>query len=153
MSRDRNTGRGRAPLWPVIAAAVAPPAIGVVVLLSGVVGQDSSPSTEGDLWVGEGTFGPVSSADPEDIQVAHESLHAIGAECLRTDPNPDVIDSSVNAIVDFARRFPVGRFPIDDETATGETLLLVTRSAVTTCAPWAVSTIDAELPGDMRLDR
>ncbi len=50
-------------------------------------------------------------------------------------PDLGVIASDVDIIIAFSARYPVGRFPIDDETATASSLLLVTLEAGKDCAP------------------
>jgi hypothetical protein len=118
-----------------------------VLLVLGLTPREPETSSS-DLWVGPGTFGSASTATAQEIDVAHAALHAIGDQCRESDPDPVAIATSVDAIIDFARRYPEGRFPIDDETATATTLLIVTREAVTDCAPSEVAKIDAAIPSD-----
>lgn len=130
------------PRWPVLVAVLAPPLMVGAVLLPMLL---SSEPTAQDLWVGEGDYGPTSSATPVDVQEIHDALHDIGAECLKTEPSVDIIRSDVDLIIAFAARYPVGRFPIDDETATASSLLLIAREAVKMCAPAEMQRIDAAL--------
>lgn len=76
----------------------------------------------------------------------HNARHDIGAQCLTSNPDLGVIASDVDLIIAFSRRYPVGRFPIDDEPATASSLLLVTREAVTDCAPTEVERLDEQRP-------
>lgn len=149
---DQGGSIRRKPAWPVVAAVTLPPVVVVVVVVVASLAAGASAPTivEGDMWVGAEEFGPASSASPEDVQVAHDALHVIGEQCLEADPDRDVIVMSVDSILDFAQRYPTGRFPIDDETATATTLLVVTRDAVEKCAAWAVPEVEAELPADLR---
>ena len=146
----RGGRRGGTPRWPLIVAVALPPVAAAVVIASLASGEGAPPASEGNLWVGAEEFGPRSSAAPEDVQVAHDALHEIGEQCLEADPDRDAIGASVDSILEFSRRFPTGRFPIDDETATATTLLVVTRDAVEKCAAWAVPEVEAELPADLR---
>lgn len=132
------------PRWPLIVAILAPPIIIGAILLSTLFssGLPSSAPTPEDMWVGASSYGPTSTAPPADVQVIHTALHDIGAQCLKANPDLDIIDSDVDLIIAFAIRFPVGRFPIDDETATASSLLLVTREAVKSCAPAEVGKLD-----------
>jgi len=74
---------------------------------------------------------------------AHEALHAVGDQCRQANPDPRSISASLSVIISFALRYPVGRFPIDDETATAASLLSVTREVVAECAPSQLSVVDA----------
>lgn len=145
--RRRN---GRTPRWPIIAAVAVPPIVAIVLAGSIASGVGTPVTTEGDLWIGADGFGPLSSAGAEDVQVAHDALHEIGEQCLKPEPDRSAIEASVDSILEFSRNFPTGRFPIDEETATATTLLVVTRDAVENCAAWAVPEVEAELPAELR---
>lgn len=128
----------RRPRWPVVLAILVPP-----LAVAAVWAANSSPEPEGqDLWVGASPFGPASMAPAGEIEVVHLALHDIGARCLTDDPDLGAIAADVDRIIDFSRQYPVGRFPIDDETATASSFLLITREAVKTCAPAEVDRID-----------
>lgn len=129
--------------WPLIAAIAVPPMAFAVIL---ALMLDDPPPTAQNLWVGATTFGPTSTASSTDVEVVHNALHDIGAHCLKSDPDLGVIASDVDLIIAFSRRYPVGRFPIDDETATASSLLLVTREAVTDCAPAEAERLDELRP-------
>ena len=95
---------------------------------------------------------PLSSAPAAEIQAAHDALHHIGTECAAPgDSGPDVA-SDVTTITEFATRYPVGRFPIDDESGTSVSLLLVTRQALEDCAPAEAARVNALLPSELRSD-
>lgn len=130
----------RRPRWPVILAIVAPPVALAAVLMPAL--SSPGPAAQ-DLWVGASPFGPTSTAPAGEVMVVHEALHDIGAQCLATDPDLGVIAADVDRIIEFSQRYPVGRFPIDDETATASSLLLVAREAVKTCALAEVDRLDA----------
>ena len=143
---DQSVRVAKTRIWPVIVGFAVPPAVLVGALLVIGVGLREPDTSSSDLWVGVGTFGSARNAPAQEIDVAHSALHAIGDQCRESDPDRAVIATSVEAIIDFARRYPEGRFAIDDETATATTLLVVTRDAVIDCAPWEVPAIDAEIP-------
>lgn len=128
--------------WPLIAAITIPPII-IGALLASAVLPGNRPAEPGDLWVGATEYGPTSTAPPADVQAVHDALHDIGTQCLTTNPNLEAIATDVDRIIAFAQRYPVGRFPIDDETATASSLLLVTREAVKDCSPAEVDRLDA----------
>lgn len=128
------------PRWPLMAAILAPPIVFGAILLPTLL--TSSPSPQ-DMWVGATGYGPTSTAPAADVQVIHNALHDIGAQCLEGNPDLGIIASDVDLIIAFSQRYPVGRFPIDDETATAPSLLLVTREAVKECAPAQVARLDA----------
>ncbi|MFF4728744.1 hypothetical protein ACFY3M_25990 [Streptomyces mirabilis] len=50
----------------------------------------------------------------------------------------------------LSRRYPDARFPIDDETGTTLSLLLVTRQSMRDCAPALAVHVDRALPSDYR---
>ena len=100
-----------------------------------------------DMWVGATPFGPSSTAPPADVQVVHDALHDIGAECLKSSPDFAMITMNVDSIIAFTERYPVGRFPIDDETATAVSLLVVAREATKDCAPTEATRLAALISG------
>jgi hypothetical protein len=131
------------PRWPLVLAIVGPP-----VLIAGVfvpmllVGAETQ---RGNLWVGATPYGPISRAPAADVRAVLHALHDIGAQCLKPTPDPTAIESDVTIITGFAQLYPVGRFPIDDETATASSLLIVTREAVKNCSPGQVAVIKTTL--------
>lgn len=82
------------------------------------------------------------------VQQIHRALHALGKICKSPDATNQtaLARPSVEAIVDFARRYPNARFAIDDETGTTVALLLVAREALRTCAPALIPQISQTLP-------
>jgi len=82
----------------------------------------------------------------------HRALHDIGEKCSASAEDvkrPDV-GSSVRVILGFARKYPEGRFPIDDETGSALSLLLVTKDELDTCSPRHAARVARELPPDLR---
>lgn len=87
-----------------------------------------------------------------EVQQVHDALHdfdtwctaQIGARGRRQ------LDGDVDVILAFARRNPDVRFPIDDETGSTLSLLLVARHALRTCHPAAAARVDQVLPQDVR---
>jgi len=129
------SGPPRHTRW-VLALAIAVPPLALAALLATVIATDTTQS--GDLWVGAADYGPASDAPPDEVQTAHDALHDIGTRCRADQPDLSAIAVDVDLVIEFARRYPTGRFPIDDETATSSSLLLVTSEAVTDCAPGEV---------------
>ena len=130
------------PRWPLIVALLAPPAIIGAVLVSTF---SSGEVMREDMWVGATTFGPTSTAPPDAVQAVHDALHDIGTKCRAARPDFAAITADVDSIVAFAERYPIGRFPIDDETATAASLLLVTKEATNDCAPADAARIEAAI--------
>lgn len=128
------------PRWPLIVALTVPPVLLGALLTTALAGPSSS---EGDLWVGATDYGPTSEAPATAVQVIHDALHDIGAQCLKTRPDLRAIASDVDLIIAFSQRYPVGRFPIDDETATASSLLLVTSESVKDCSPTELRRLQA----------
>ncbi|WP_458040896.1 MULTISPECIES: hypothetical protein [Bacteria] len=135
-----TTGRPKRSRWPLITAILAPPIVAGAILVPTLINSGPAPQ---DMWVGATSYGPSSTAPAADIQVVHNALHNIGAQCLETDPDMGIIAADVDEIIAFSARYPTGRFPIDDETATASSLLLVTERAVKNCAPQEIEALDA----------
>ncbi len=139
----KSTAATKRPSWPLVLAIVGPPvvifAVALPMLLVG------AKTERGNLWIGATPYGPTSTAPATDVRVVLDALHDIGAQCRKPTPDPTVIDSDVTTITGFAKRYPVGRFPIDDETATASSLLIVTREAVKNCSPDQMAVINATL--------
>ncbi|MFJ9011654.1 hypothetical protein [Streptomyces canus] len=128
--------------------AVAAVGFGTAALLAANDGPDSSRSA---------TATPSASPvrPPADqVQPVHDALHDIDARCggnataASSDQAP--LQRDADRVVAFARRYPNARFPIDDESGTTLSLLLVTRQGLLTCAPEAAATVDRALPSDFR---
>lgn len=130
------------PRWPLIVALLAPPAMIGAMLVSTFRNGEVTPE---DMWVGATTFGPTSTAPTDAVQAIHDALHDIGTECRAARPDFGAITADVDSIIAFAERYPIGRFPIDDETATVASLLLVTKEATNDCAPADAARIEASL--------
>ncbi|MFM9877671.1 MAG: hypothetical protein ACKVOG_07460 [Rhodoglobus sp.] len=134
------SAQAKRPRWPLAAAILAPPIVVGLIVVFNLVTSGPAPQ---DMWVGASDYGPTSTASTADVQVIHSALHNIGAQCLETNPNLSTISADVDLILAFAHRYPVGRFPIDDETATASSLLLITREAVKNCAPAELARLEA----------
>ncbi|MEU1273230.1 hypothetical protein [Streptomyces sp. NPDC005799] len=89
----------------------------------------------------------------DQIQPVHNALHDIDARCGRkaaTISDQAQLQRDADGVVAFARRYPDARFPIDDESGTTLSLLLVTRQGLLTCAPEAAATVNQALPAEFR---
>jgi len=87
---------------------------------------------------------PKMQAPKIDAQRVHRELHAVGRVCP-----PDRtarVRPHVEAILEFARRYPNVSFPIDDETGTTVSLLILTRYSLRTCAPELADRVNHALP-------
>jgi hypothetical protein len=135
----RNRGSKPRP-WLLIAAIAGPPVILASLLLPSMLAGTGSASN--NLWVGTSAYGPTSKAPRPAVEIVHKALHDIGTQCRRSVPQAGVITSDVTLIIAFSAKYPVGRFPIDDETATPSTLLGVTGDALQVCAPEELARIE-----------
>lgn len=127
--------------------AVALAAAAVVALRDGS-GRDSGTST---------AAGPTPTASfvtPPTAQVrpVHQALHDIDATCRAKagDGERTSLTHNVDTIIDFSRRYPEARFPIDDEAGSTLSLLLVTRQSMRDCAPALAIRVNRVLPPDYR---
>ena len=95
---------------------------------------------------------PKDQAPDDQARRVHRALHAIGAICeSRTGQGrAALVRRQVDTIVDFARRYPSVSFPIDDETGTTVSLLILVRDEVRDCAPSLTEEVNAALPEKYR---
>ncbi|MEU0680133.1 MULTISPECIES: hypothetical protein [Streptomyces] len=86
------------------------------------------------------------------MRPVHDALHTIDARCRAKggDVEQAALTRDVDTIIDFSRRYPDARFPIDDETGRTLSLLLVTRQSLRDCAPALAARVDRALPSDFR---
>jgi hypothetical protein len=92
------------------------------------------------------TAEPKSPAPREAVDDAHTALHRIGAACGERPDLTGDISAEVTEILTFAERYPTGRFPIDDQTGTSLSLLLVVREALRDCDPRQADRVNGALP-------
>ncbi|KPC71789.1 hypothetical protein ADL35_32930 [Streptomyces sp. NRRL WC-3753] len=96
----------------------------------------------------------VAFVTPPTAQVrpVHEALHDIDAACGTNGGHSGrtSLTRDVDTVIDFSRRYPEARFPIDDETGSTLSLLLVTRQSMRDCAPALAARVDRALPPDYR---
>ncbi|MFF6829845.1 hypothetical protein [Streptomyces longwoodensis] len=86
------------------------------------------------------------------VRPVHEALHGIDAICRTKSGRVKQasLARAADTVIDFSRRYPNARFPIDDETGTTLSLLLVTRQGLRDCAPALAARVDRALPPDFR---
>lgn len=118
-----------------------------------LIGNDSRSGVPASPAVVRGTPSPepTSRAPAAAVRRMHGALHDLGTQCgpsARADLA--AVDRDVSTILDFARRYPEGRFAVDDETGSVLSLLLVARDAVRTCSPSAARRVDGALPLNLR---
>jgi hypothetical protein len=99
--------------------------------------------------------GGEGAAQPTAAEVArvHAILHRLDRTCARSRGLPAArkqLDRDVDTILAFTVAYPEARFPIDDESGTALSLLLVTREATRRCAPDASRRFDDALPEQFR---
>ncbi|MFF9136699.1 hypothetical protein ACF09G_03885 [Streptomyces albogriseolus] len=96
----------------------------------------------------------AASVTPPAAQVrpVHEALHDIDARCRAKGEGgkQTSLTRDIDTIIDFSRRYPDARFPIDDETGSTLSLLLVARQSMRDCAPALAARVDRALPSDFR---
>lgn len=95
------------------------------------------------------TGSPVPSAEVDRV---HGALHELASQCQAgiDEVTRQRLDQDVEMMVEFSRRYPDSRFPIDDETGGPVGLLLVARNALERCAPESAAKADSALPPEFR---
>jgi hypothetical protein len=133
--------------------AAAAVLLAVTVLIAAVLLRPASPPDSPVAVVPNAQSPePTSSAPPAEIERLHDALHDLGDQCepVRSDRSKPSIDRDVATILAFARRYPEGRFPIDDETGSVLSLLLVARDTLRPCEPAAAARVNRALPSEFR---
>ena len=132
----------------VAAAVLAVTVILAAVLLRSVAAPSSPVAVVPSAQPPE----PSSSAPPAAVQQIHDALHGLGDQCepVRSDRSKPSINRDVTTILAFAQRYPEGRFPIDDETGSVLSLLLVARDALRSCEPAEAARVNKALPPGFR---
>lgn len=141
----RRTSRREAVVLTI--AAVATVGFGTAALLAPNDISDNSRSATATPSV------PPIRPPADQVRPVHDALHDIDARCDRkaaasSDQGP--LQRDADRVVAFSRRYPNARFPIDDESGTTLSLLLVTRQGLRICAPEAAATVDQALPAEFR---
>ena len=146
---DPPSRRGPGLLLPTVAAAVVLALTGaaVVALRDGAGGGSQSPATAAPSPTAAAVTPPAAQVRP-----VHEALHDIDSRCRAKsgDVEQTALTRDVDTIIDFSRRYPDARFPIDDETGRTLSLLLVTRQSLRDCVPALAARVDGVLPSDLR---
>ncbi|WP_280909020.1 hypothetical protein [Streptomyces sp. SAI-090] len=145
-----HPARRRPGLRPTVAAAVvvALTAAVVLALRDGSGGGGRSAATTEPSPSASAVTPPAAQVRP-----VHEALHDIDAVCRAEGGGGGEqasLTRDVDTIIDFSRRYPDARFPIDDETGSTLSLLLVTRQSMRECAPDLGARVDRALPSDFR---
>lgn len=152
------TQAGRRQRIATVLLAVAAPLAGllatiaVVTWLAAQAGQGTTDAGAAGRVGSSPPPEPVSKASPQAVNLLHQALHGLAKECQkpeRTRSSPR-INWDVDIVLGFARRYPEGRFGIDDETGNALSLLLATHDDFRTCAPEAAGRLNRALPADLR---
>lgn len=96
---------------------------------------------------------PKKEAPTNAVQRVHRALHAIGRICQPGDPadRTGQVRPHVQTIVDFARTYPEVSVPLDDETGTTVSLLVVVRYSLRSCSPALAERVNQALPSRYQL--
>lgn len=153
MSTTNNARtRIRGPWWALLIFVAGALVLGSAAALGMVLAVPPGPVPAGGTTGDPASAEAASGAPDNEVQRVHEALHRIGSLCGAKGRNtpPAGMDANVAVILSFATRYPAGRFPIDDETGTALSLLMVTREAVRDCAPAAAANVNQALPAEFR---
>lgn len=95
---------------------------------------------------------PEVFLEQSQVRGVHRALHELGRACAETGgtPDPRAAASPLREIETFAARHPNAGFPIDDESGTTLSLLIVVRNQLETCDLSRLPEIDALLPAQYR---
>ncbi len=151
------TGSGRRRVAVVLLAVAAPLAgvlasVAVVAWLTSQAGRGTTDAGPAGRPVSSQTPEPTSKAPSQEVNRLHQALHSVAQECQKQETARSFprIDRDVDIILRFARRYPEGRFAIDDETGNALSLLLATHDDLRTCAPAAAARLNRALPAEFR---
>lgn len=150
----------------VVAASAAAALMVAVVLLIALLGPrnggaQNSSAQNGSAQNGSGEAGGAAAAprlspapvllSAGEVQGVHDALHDIDARCVPGRAGASGLERDAEVILDFARRYPDARFPIDDETGRTLSLLMTAREGLRGCSPATAARIDAAVPPQYRL--
>lgn len=151
------TGGGRRHRVATVLLALAAPLGGVLASVAVVAwfaeaGPGMTDARPAGRPVSSQTPEPTSKAPPQEVNRLHQALHSVAQECQKQETARSFprIDRDVDIILRFARRYPEGRFAIDDETGNALSLLLATHDDLRTCAPAAAARLNRALPAEFR---
>lgn len=139
--------------------AVAAPLAGALATIAAVawLASQAGPGTTGTALADPGsrsspTPEPSSKAPPKEVNRLHQALHGLAKECEKPETARSYprIGQDVDVVLSFARRYPEGRFAIDDETGNRLSLLLATHDDLRTCAPGAAGRLNRALPAEFQ---
>ena len=113
---------------------------------------DAPTGTARDGTGGGAPAEPSSRAPAREVERMHDALHALGRECDKDESRRSAarIERAVDTVLSFARRYPEGRFAVDDETGSALSLLVATREDLRSCAPAASARVSDVLPPGLR---
>lgn len=145
----------------MVAASAAAALMVAVVLLIALLGPRNGGAQNGSAQNGGGEAGGVAAAprlfpaplllSAGEVQGVHDALHDIDARCVPGRAGASGLERDAEVILDFARRYPDARFPIDDETGRTLSLLMTAREGLRGCSPATAARIDAAVPPQYRL--
>jgi hypothetical protein len=135
-------------LLPAVVATVA-----LALAVAAVVAQrDRSGGGGAAVGAAASSAAPAVTPPVGQVRPVHEALHDIDATCRAKGQSGEQTSLARDAdtVIAFSRRYPDARFPIDDETGTTLSLLLVTRQGLRDCAPVLTARVNQALPLDFR---
>jgi len=145
----RNSRRRPDLLLSAVAATVA-----LALVVAAVVALRDRSGGGGGAAIGAVASRAAPAVTPPAAQVrpVHEALHDIDATCRAKGQSGEQTSLARDAdtVIAFSQRYPDARFPIDDETGTTLSLLLVTRQGLRGCAPVLAARVNQALPLDFR---
>jgi hypothetical protein len=106
----------------------------------------------GAILAARGSDRPAQPAARE-VERVHAILHRLERTCARNRRSGAArarLERDVDTILAFTAAYPEARFPIDDESGSAPSLLLVAREATRRCAPAASQRLEQALPEQFR---
>ncbi len=139
---------------PVVAALLLTSAAfaAAVVVLAGGRPTPGGPGAPRAGSAPPSAASPLNPAPARELASLHQALHAIARACSAASgaASPSAVVRPTDVVLGFARRYPVGRITIDDESGSVQSLLLGVRADLRECDPAQAARVDRELSASMR---